>query len=193
MGCGASDEKPKTGDEGNKGAGASEEVKVQGEGEQNAAAPAEEANKPPETYWDKDVHRFCISDGADHFYSADENEIPHVQGAKEGISFKVSSVPNGGLVPVYRYLRKDANDHIYSADHENECGGLTEAGTENEQFKCEGLLGYASKEARDDCKPVFRFCKGADHVYTQDETEKNAAVEAGAVDEGIAFYAHAAE
>jgi ubiquitin C len=96
------------------------------------------------------VYRYWNVASSDHFYTANPSEIgTTVTGAvgnhgyqSEANDWNVSSQPEGGLIPVYRYFNGASKDHFYTTNAA-EIGTTQQGAVGNHGYTSEGILGYA--------------------------------------------------
>ncbi len=120
------------------------------------------------------LHRYF--NGKDHFYTRNATEIGTTTAGvvgkggykSEGRACTLSSSPNNGLSPLYRYW--NGKDHFYTTNGKEI--GTTKIGVVGKfGYKSEGIAGYCYNTWIPTTLPLYRYWNGADHFYTINKAE----------------------
>jgi len=145
------------------------------------------------------VYRFYSPVSGRHFYTIKETERDKLVNTYsyfwtyEGPVYNASaSAYRAGAVPVYRFW--SGQSHFYTINEAEKAKLINEF---SHVWTFEGIVFYAFPEGTQpaECKPIYRFWKGADnaHFYTMDEAEKDKVISQYSnvyTFEGIAFYSY---
>jgi len=129
------------------------------------------------------IYRFYNSANADHFYTADQNEVTTLENLSKKVTF-----------PVYRFVNLANGQHFFTIS-ESEKDFVQD--NQSKTFGYEGIAFYAYPDSSSDSAlaPVYRFLNliTGEHFYTISEAEKTSVVANLGTTyklEGIAFYAY---
>lgn len=120
------------------------------------------------------LYRYC--NGVDHFYTSDINDIgtavPGETGrnryTSDGIQAIVMTDPARNIVPLYQYC--NGRNHLYTTSAE-EIGTTSRGETGKGGYVFETIAAYCYAYQTADSVPLYRYCNGADHLYTTDPNE----------------------
>ena len=120
------------------------------------------------------LYRYC--NGFDNFYTTDINDIgtayPGQMGrngyTSDGIQAIVVTDPGPNRVPLYQYC--NGRDHLYTTSAA-EIGTTIPAATGKAGYVFDKIAAYCYAYQTADSVPLYRYCNGADHLYTTDPDE----------------------
>jgi len=126
------------------------------------------------------VHRSYHPSSGEHFYTTSASEAACCGFRVEALNYYyLYSTPAPGTVPFYRCLM-DYGLHFYT----------TASNCETGRGRVEGVMGYIGSSPTCGAIPLYRtyLPRNGDHFYTTSAAERDAALRAGYLNEGIAGY-----
>lgn len=115
---------------------------------------------------------------------ADNASVKYGFTESKGAPFKAAVKPTPGLTPVHRLYKSSTSDFVWIAE-----GSELNNAVNNLGYVDEGINFYASKTALSCGNPVYRVVKGATHMYTTSQAERDQYLAQGWREGGATFHA----